>query len=59
MIPAEGFRPSNERSFHSIRLRFLGIPVGEPVDAMRVIYEHHWCGLGEIGERRLRPVTRD
>ncbi len=54
-----GFAIVDADATHSTRLRFLGIPFGEPVDAVRVIYEYRWRGLGEIGDPRLRPVTRD
>lgn len=38
--------------FH-VRLRFVGIPWNVPADEYRVIYEHCWAGLDEIGDRSL------
>ena len=37
----------------SVRLRFVGIPWDAPAGEYRVIYEHYWAGLDEIGERSL------
>ena len=35
----------------NIRLRVVGIPWDLPADEYRVLYEHSWAGLNEIGDR--------
>lgn len=41
-----------------VHLRFFGIPQGEPVNAVRVIYERRWQGLHEFGDGTLRGLAR-
>ena len=48
-----GFAVVNASAAGSVRLRFFGIPIGEPASAVRVIHECRWKDLSEIGDRRL------
>jgi len=52
-----GFAVLDMDEHFSVRLRFVGIPWDAPAGEYRVIYEHYWAGLDEIGERSLSAAV--
>jgi hypothetical protein len=53
-----GFAIVDVDAARGVRLRFLGIPLGEPAHAVRIIHEFHWNSPDEIGDRSLQRLAR-
>jgi hypothetical protein len=54
-----GFAVVDVSAAYDVRLRFFGIPHGKLAQEVDVVYEHHWHGLKEIGDSKLRECPLD